>query len=191
MQCLPPFLPNHYHFWPLVSTLYLTSEVMSFYFGCTERQSNSIVINGLLEAHVLKPLEILSTVRDVLDNNSESKRLIRLYQASCEFLLLEPWYNNRPIQSMGSVNLVVIVESVHSLISKEGDELAPFHLPSIVAVAAALGTFPLLHCPLSLKFIFSRKIPAFRIQLLVEKILESGSSVVARPQERPLDECIR
>ena len=44
-------------------------------------------------------------------------------------------------QSMGAVNLVVIVESARSLISKEGDELAPFHLPSIIAVAAALGKF--------------------------------------------------
>jgi hypothetical protein len=39
---------------------------------------------------------------------------------------------------MGSVNLVVIVESARTLIAKEGDGLAPFHLPSIIAVAAAL-----------------------------------------------------
>ena len=42
---------------------------------------------------------------------------------------------------MGSVNLVVIVESARTLISKRGDELTPFHLPSIIAVAAALGNF--------------------------------------------------
>jgi hypothetical protein len=47
---------------------------------------------------------------------------------------------------MGSVNLVVIVESARTLISKQGNELAPFHLPSIIAVAAALGNFLLLHC---------------------------------------------
>jgi hypothetical protein len=40
--------------------------------------------------------------------------------------------------SMGSVNLVVIVESVQSLITSDG-ELKEFHIPSIVAVAAALG----------------------------------------------------
>ncbi|KAF8172692.1 CDF-like metal transporter [Pholiota molesta] len=40
---------------------------------------------------------------------------------------------------MGSVNLVVIVESAHTLLSKKGDALAPFHLPSIIAVAAALA----------------------------------------------------
>jgi hypothetical protein len=72
---------------------------------------------------------------------------------------------------MGSVNLVVIVESARALISKEGDELAPFHLPSIIAVAAALGNLPPLHCLHFLKFVFSRKIPALRVQLLVEKIL--------------------
>lgn len=40
---------------------------------------------------------------------------------------------------MGSVNLVVIVESTRSLITKEGDELQAFHLPSIIAVGSALG----------------------------------------------------
>ncbi|KIM88799.1 hypothetical protein PILCRDRAFT_813779 [Piloderma croceum F 1598] len=39
---------------------------------------------------------------------------------------------------MGSVNLVVIVESVQSLITSDG-ELKEFHIPSIVSVAAALG----------------------------------------------------
>ncbi|PPQ99526.1 hypothetical protein CVT24_005316 [Panaeolus cyanescens] len=41
--------------------------------------------------------------------------------------------------SMGSVNLVVIVESTRTLVTKEGDELAGFHLPSIIAVGAALA----------------------------------------------------
>ncbi|PPQ79903.1 hypothetical protein CVT25_002959 [Psilocybe cyanescens] len=45
---------------------------------------------------------------------------------------------------MGSVNLVVIVESIRSLITKEGNELAPFHLPSIIAVSAALAVKLLL-----------------------------------------------
>ena len=40
---------------------------------------------------------------------------------------------------MGSVNLVVIVESLRTVISKHGDSLNGFHIPSIVAVAAALG----------------------------------------------------
>jgi len=39
---------------------------------------------------------------------------------------------------MGSVNLVVIVEAARSLITSDG-ELKQFHIPSIVAVAAALG----------------------------------------------------
>jgi hypothetical protein len=92
---------------------------------------------------------------------------------------------------MGSVNLVVIVESVRSLISKKGNELAPFDLPSIIAVAAALGKFLPLHCLRFLKFVFSRKIPALRVLLLVEKTLKSSSSALGRPPERSLDQWIR
>lgn len=40
---------------------------------------------------------------------------------------------------MGSVNLVVIVESIRTLVTKNDDSLEAFHLPSIIAVAAALG----------------------------------------------------
>jgi len=40
---------------------------------------------------------------------------------------------------MGSVNLVVIVESLRTVISKQGDSLNGFHIPSIIAVAAALA----------------------------------------------------
>jgi hypothetical protein len=40
---------------------------------------------------------------------------------------------------MGSVNFVVIVESLRTLITKRGDSLTAFHLPSIIAVAGALG----------------------------------------------------
>ena len=40
---------------------------------------------------------------------------------------------------MGSVNLVVIVESLRTVVSKHGDSLNDFHIPSLVAVAAALG----------------------------------------------------
>ncbi|KAJ7109856.1 CDF-like metal transporter [Mycena epipterygia] len=45
---------------------------------------------------------------------------------------------------MGSVNLVVIVESAQSLITKRNDDLKQFHLPSILAVAAALAVKLLL-----------------------------------------------
>lgn len=40
---------------------------------------------------------------------------------------------------MGSVNLVVIVESIHKLVTKSDDSLEGFHLPSIIAVSAALA----------------------------------------------------
>src|SRR6266511_1039400 len=40
---------------------------------------------------------------------------------------------------MGSVNLVVIVESIRNLITKQ--DRATFHLPSILTVSAALGVY--------------------------------------------------
>lgn len=40
---------------------------------------------------------------------------------------------------MGSVNLVVIVESARDLITHGGGDTNKFHVPSIVAVGAALG----------------------------------------------------
>jgi len=45
---------------------------------------------------------------------------------------------------MGSVNLVVIVESAQSLITKKNNDLKQFHLPSILAVAVALAVKLLL-----------------------------------------------
>lgn len=41
--------------------------------------------------------------------------------------------------SMGSVNLVVIVESMRAIIDHGSGELNEFHLPSLIAVGAALG----------------------------------------------------
>jgi len=40
---------------------------------------------------------------------------------------------------MGSVNLIVIVESAQSLITETGGDLKQFHIPSIIAVGVALG----------------------------------------------------
>lgn len=40
---------------------------------------------------------------------------------------------------MGSVNLVVVVESVRSIIDHKSGDLNEFHIPSLVAVGAALG----------------------------------------------------
>ncbi len=60
---------------------------------------------------------------------------------------------------MGSVNLIVAIESIRSIISKEGDALSEFHLPSIIAVAAALGAQNF--CPLKTlnSFLSRREIP--------------------------------
>lgn len=48
--------------------------------------------------------------------------------------------NTDGLSSMGSVNLVVIVESARSLITHGDGETNEFHIPSLIAVAAALGT---------------------------------------------------
>ena len=40
---------------------------------------------------------------------------------------------------MGSVNLVVIVESGRDLLKHNAKDLNKFHIPSVVAVGAALG----------------------------------------------------
>ncbi|KAF5324350.1 hypothetical protein D9619_011203 [Psilocybe cf. subviscida] len=40
---------------------------------------------------------------------------------------------------MCAVNLVVVVESVRAILTKEGDELHEFHLPSIIAVSVSLA----------------------------------------------------
>ncbi|KAJ7204364.1 CDF-like metal transporter [Mycena pura] len=45
---------------------------------------------------------------------------------------------------MGSVNLVVIVEAIQSLVTKKNNNLKEFHLPSILSVAAALAVKLLL-----------------------------------------------
>lgn len=42
--------------------------------------------------------------------------------------------------SMGAVNLVVIVESVRVILTHSGGDTNEFHLASILAVAAALGS---------------------------------------------------
>lgn len=47
---------------------------------------------------------------------------------------------------MGSVNFVVIIESVRELLKKGDKSLNTFHVPSIAAVAAALGMLP--HLPM-------------------------------------------
>ena len=40
---------------------------------------------------------------------------------------------------MGTVNLIVVVQSIQNLATKEGDGLKKFHLPSIIVVAISLG----------------------------------------------------
>lgn len=82
---------------------------------------------------------------------------------------------------MGSVNLVVIVESARTLIAKEGDELKPFHLPSIIAVGAALGENKvfLMSIPLNLAC-HSCQVSVILVQLLSARKFQSSASPLAR-----------
>jgi hypothetical protein len=41
---------------------------------------------------------------------------------------------------MASVNFIVIIESARDLIIHKNNDLNKFHIPSVVAVGAALGT---------------------------------------------------
>jgi hypothetical protein len=51
------------------------------------------------------------------------------------------------------VNLIVIVESVRNIATKENDDLQKFHLPSIISVSVALGIRSPLDHDLALKLI--------------------------------------
>ncbi|PFH49680.1 hypothetical protein AMATHDRAFT_62651 [Amanita thiersii Skay4041] len=64
---------------------------------------------------------------------------------------------------MGAVNLVVIVESIRALIAKQNDDLQSFHLPSIIAVSAALGVKLILFI-----FTFSLRHKSSQVQVLWE-----------------------
>jgi hypothetical protein len=60
--------------------------------------------------------------------------------------------------SMGSVNIVVIVESARDFITHTGHALKQFHVASVVAVAAALGR---LAAPLTLAALIDPKASSF------------------------------
>ncbi|KAF8627252.1 hypothetical protein AX15_004458 [Amanita polypyramis BW_CC] len=64
---------------------------------------------------------------------------------------------------MGSVNLVVIVESVKALATKHDDHSQSFHLPSIIAVAVALGVKVMLFL-----YSFSLRRKSSQVQVLWE-----------------------
>ncbi|THU78750.1 CDF-like metal transporter [Dendrothele bispora CBS 962.96] len=64
---------------------------------------------------------------------------------------------------MGAVNLVVIVESIRALVTHEGSDLQAFHLPSIIAVAAALFMKILLFI-----YCFSLKKSSSQVEILWE-----------------------
>jgi hypothetical protein len=61
------------------------------------------------------------------------------FLVSCRLSVTE--FQLMQARRMGTVNMIVVIESIRSLATKEGDELQKFHLPSIISVAIALSKF--------------------------------------------------
>ena len=98
----------------------------------------------------------------------------------CYYLLIQCSSSSLPRHRMASVNLIVVVESVRSLVSKEDDTLKDFHLPSIIAVAAALGkTLPLTL--LGTHLAFRCQADAFYLMLSFPKKLQPSRRSLGRP----------
>ncbi|KAN0135624.1 CDF zinc transporter 2 [Lactarius tabidus] len=62
-----------------------------------------------------------------------------VYGFLCELNIIGNWTTVDFTLSMASVNFIVIIESARDLITHKNQDLNDFHIPSIVAVAAALG----------------------------------------------------
>ena len=90
--------------------------------------------------------------------------------------------------SMGSVSVVVVVESLRIIITHHGGETNPFHLPSLISVAAALGASGCsgLVLPLNIKLV------AGKLCLLVYcfPLRESSSQVDVLWEDHRNDACI-
>lgn len=88
---------------------------------------------------------------------------------------------------MGSVNMIVAVESIRSIISKKNDDLSEFHLPSIIAVSAALG-MRILQLPYPVLNPHRHQVPVVSLQLSFQKTLESSRGSLGGPSERSVDQ---
>ena len=83
---------------------------------------------------------------------------------------------------MSAVNLIVVVESVRSVIThNSADDLNEFHVPSIVAVGAALGMHP-SHLRGFLQPISRCQVPSVLVLSPAPKTIKSGRGLVGRPQ---------
>jgi len=68
-----------------------------------------------------------------------SRLIAYLRKVLCEYYIFCVFHLDLHGNSMSSVNLIIIIESLRVIIDKKGNGLVPFHLPSIIAVAVALG----------------------------------------------------
>ena len=103
---------------------------------------------------------------------------------------------------MGSVNIVVFIESARSMIARESDnETNALHLASLIEVSAAWGApsplpllpRPRLRPPLPLLTWRSvrREVCPLSVLLPPPQAVQPGPSPVGGPQERPLDQRFR
>ena len=96
---------------------------------------------------------------------------------------------------MGSVNIVVFIESFRTIIMRESDEERnALHLASLIEVSAAWGTpsLPLLTAHFLIPWHVLRH-QAFAVLILSfpEEAVQSGSGLVGGPQERLVDQWLR
>ncbi|KAJ2918382.1 hypothetical protein MD484_g2005, partial [Candolleomyces efflorescens] len=93
---------------------------------------------------------------------------------------------------MGTVNLVVVVESISSLATYEGDDLRKFHLPSIIAVGSALGgVLNSSYDAQPLNQVNSRETPLVPVQFLDPKAVEPGTIAVGGSPQRSIYQFLR
>lgn len=87
---------------------------------------------------------------------------------------------------MSAVNIVVIVESVHSIATHKAGDVDDFHVPAVAAVASALGL--LSTCPIFTDWRLTlhrrRQVPAILVLLRRQEELKPSGSALGGSQER-------
>lgn len=84
-------------------------------------------------------LENIGNVCYGADHWIVASRLSNRSQVSCTYSRSTPSFPLLTSKRMSSVNLVIIVESIRSIVTHKGDETNDFFIPAIAAVSSALG----------------------------------------------------
>jgi len=78
---------------------------------------------------------------------SFTSHLLNCSQVSCTYACIVPRFSLLTLKRMFAVNLVVIVESIRSIVTHKGGEINDFFVPAVASVATALGWLS-THSPL-------------------------------------------